>query len=290
LSLASLSLFSEYSFSEAEKIFGSPTTPNQIKAATAIQHLALFIMPALIISQTLSSEAHRYLFLNKIPEQRLCIIAILLMLISIPLINLLGELNVYIIDAILGKENVFKEALSMYEKMANKLIVAHSTTDVIINTIVIALIPAISEELIFRALFIRFFSKFTNIHIAILISAILFGLVHLEFYGLIPRVAFGVLFGYLFIWSKNILIPIIAHFTNNFIIVITINYFGEEYIQSSNISNNIYITIIAGIISAAILTFILFSLSKKYETVDIFRNKKLHFEKATIKKWFTDPS
>ena len=81
---------------------------------------------------------------------------------------------------------------------------------------VIAILAAIGEELLFRGLLQNVLDRlFKNAHIAIWISAILFGIVHMQFYGVIPRVLLGVLFGYLYFWSGNLAIPIIAHFINN---------------------------------------------------------------------------
>jgi uncharacterized protein len=48
---------------------------------------------------------------------------------------------------------------------------------------------------------------------------------HLQFYGFVPRVLLGALFGYLYYWSGNLIVPIFAHFVNNFIQV-TLIYMG----------------------------------------------------------------
>jgi len=82
--------------------------------------------------------------------------------------------------------------------------------------IVIAVLAGIGEELVFRGMLQPALQKATgNIHAAIWISAILFSCLHLQFYGFVPRVFLGALFGYLYFWSGNLLIPMIAHFVNN---------------------------------------------------------------------------
>jgi uncharacterized protein len=81
---------------------------------------------------------------------------------------------------------------------------------------VIALIPAVGEELMFRGLIqtqLEIWSK--NKHVAIWVAAIIFSAIHFQFYGFVPRMLLGALFGYLFVWTKNMLIPMTAHFTNN---------------------------------------------------------------------------
>jgi len=86
----------------------------------------------------------------------------------------------------------------------------------ILGLFVIAIIPAIGEEFVFRGL-LQNYSRgiFKNPNIAIWFTAILFSTFHLQFFGFVPRMLLGAAFGYLYFWSGNLLIPIIAHFINN---------------------------------------------------------------------------
>lgn len=98
----------------------------------------------------------------------------------------------------------------------------------ILGLIVIGVIPAITEELLFRGLLQNlFFRALSNPHIAIWVTAIIFGSIHMQFYGVVPRILLGALFGYLYYWSKNLSITILAHFLNNGIGV-TILYFYQK--------------------------------------------------------------
>lgn len=82
--------------------------------------------------------------------------------------------------------------------------------------VVIAVLPAFGEEYVFRGLLQNEFKRWTgNIHVAIWVSAILFSGIHMQFFGFIPRVLLGALFGYLYAWSGNLLLPVLAHFVNN---------------------------------------------------------------------------
>jgi uncharacterized protein len=94
------------------------------------------------------------------------------------------------------------------------------------GVLVIAILPALGEELVFRGYLQPAFQRATkNPHVAIWLSAILFSALHLQFYGFIPRVLLGAVFGYLYLWSGNLLIPMFAHFVNNFLAV-TMIYSG----------------------------------------------------------------
>lgn len=82
--------------------------------------------------------------------------------------------------------------------------------------LVIAVIPAIGEELLFRGVIQNQVYFLTGRgHLAIWITAFFFSAFHLQFYGFLPRMLLGVLFGYLYYWSGNLIIPILAHFVNN---------------------------------------------------------------------------
>lgn len=86
---------------------------------------------------------------------------------------------------------------------------------------VISVLAGIGEEIMFRGVLQNSLHKLTkNPHIAIWISAFIFGAIHMQFYGLVPRMLLGAVFGYLYVWSGNIWYPIIAHMANNGIAVI----------------------------------------------------------------------
>ncbi len=82
--------------------------------------------------------------------------------------------------------------------------------------LVIAVIAGIGEELIFRGLIMRkLFLGTNNIHVAIWVAGFIFAAIHFQFYGILPRMMLGVLFGYLYYWTGNIWVPIFAHIFNN---------------------------------------------------------------------------
>ncbi len=86
----------------------------------------------------------------------------------------------------------------------------------ILAFVVMAVFAGMGEELVFRGMLQPELHRATgNIHAAIWMSAIMFSAIHMQFFGFVPRVLLGVLFGYLYYWSGNIFIPMLAHFVNN---------------------------------------------------------------------------
>src|SRR3569832_1794576 len=84
-----------------------------------------------------------------------------------------------------------------------------SLVDLGVGVLVMGLIPAVGEELLFRGLIQNLIHELTkNIHLAIGVSAFIFSAIHLQFYGLLPRFLLGVLFGYVYWWTRDLLFPI----------------------------------------------------------------------------------
>ncbi|GJM28561.1 MAG: hypothetical protein DHS20C17_11960 [Cyclobacteriaceae bacterium] len=109
--------------------------------------------------------------------------------------------------------------------------------ELILAMVVIAIIPAIGEEFLFRGLIQNQLQSWTrNSHLAIWLTGILFSAIHIQFYGFVPRMLLGVLFGYMYFWSGNLLYPILAHFANNGFQVLMLYLYKSE-VTSFNIDD-----------------------------------------------------
>ena len=106
------------------------------------------------------------------------------------------------------------------ESQANEITEAFLSTKsiggLIGNIFIVAVLPAIGEELLFRGLLQGLIKKMTgNFHWAIWVTAALFSALHLQFFGFLPRMLLGAFFGYLLEWTGTLWLPVIAHFINN---------------------------------------------------------------------------
>jgi membrane protease YdiL (CAAX protease family) len=122
----------------------------------------------------------------------------------------------------------------------------------------IALIPALGEEFLFRGTVQRIFAEwFRSEHLAIWAAALLFSLMHYQFLGLIPRVMLGALFGYLFAWTGSIWVAVLAHFVNNGLAVVYYYCFfrGNVEVEPDHIGmeENAVIMIIASVVLTILL-------------------------------------
>jgi len=105
-------------------------------------------------------------------------------------------------------------------KLTELLLNVHTLATLVFNVFLIAVIPALGEELFFRGAVQGILRQKMNVKVAIWITAILFSAIHMQFYGFFPRMLLGAFFGYLLFWSENLWLPIVAHFTNNGIAII----------------------------------------------------------------------
>lgn len=95
------------------------------------------------------------------------------------------------------------------------------------NMLLIGIVPAVGEELLFRGSIQTLLHKwFKNKHVAVIVAAFIFSFFHFQFYGLLPRWILGILLGYLYVWSGNIWYPIWGHFLNNGMQVLLL-YIGQ---------------------------------------------------------------
>lgn len=113
------------------------------------------------------------------------------------------------------------------EELTKMLTSFDTPWEFLLGFVVIAIVPAVGEELVFRGMIQKELHRGTgNIHLAIWLSAILFSAIHMQFFGFVPRMFLGALFGYLYAWSGNLWLPIVAHFVNNGF-TITMLYFHQ---------------------------------------------------------------
>jgi len=196
---------------------------NFMKYFQTIISLGTFVLPPFIIAYIFKGEIAKYLSLNKNPYLFSILLVAITMILAIPFINFLAEWNStlsfpeYFADI----EKFMKTAEEDAEKLTLAFLKANNIGTLLINLFVIALIPAVGEELLFRGVFQKIISDWTrNAHIGIWVAAFLFSAMHFQFYGFVPRMLMGAFFGYLLVWSKNIWLPIAAHFVNNAFAVI----------------------------------------------------------------------
>jgi len=158
-----------------------------------------------------------------------------------------------------------------FEDQAAKLVKAFVSNltpgEFLMVFVVIAVIPAVGEELVFRG-FIQteLIRAFRNPHVGIWLAAAFFSAFHLQFFGFFPRLFMGATMGYVYYWSRNLWIPIIYHFLNNGI-QITAIYLAQLELHSYDVESTESAPLLAVAISLLMLAGLLYYCKKNLAPV-----------------------
>ncbi len=186
----------------------------------ALAQLLTFFLPACLFVLLYQEQPRHYLRLRFGGRYwLLALIAMVIMLLSIPLIDFLTSWNE---TWNLGALTRHARALSESAKQQVALMLSLATIpDLILQLLVVALVPAVCEEFFFRGCLQQILHRwFGNAHASVLVTALIFSLAHLDLYGFVPRLLMGALLGYLFYCSGSLLVNVGAHFFNNALIVV----------------------------------------------------------------------
>jgi membrane protease YdiL (CAAX protease family) len=194
-----------------------------IRFTQSVQQISLFILPSLLIILMVRKRGESVTGMNILPRYADIIALMLLALTVMPVTTYLGYLNagIDLPEWLSGAEQWIAAREDEAGLLTGYLLVSHDFMSLLVTLLIMAVIPAIGEELYFRGVLQQLLEKTTRSpHLAIWIISILFSAIHMQFYGFIPRLLLGLIFGYLFYWSRNLWMPVIAHFMNNAIPVL----------------------------------------------------------------------
>ncbi|MFA6245981.1 MAG: CPBP family intramembrane glutamic endopeptidase [Mucilaginibacter sp.] len=173
----------------------------------------------------------------------LFVVAFFVMLISSPLIEFLSNINQQMVlpEWLGGLERWMKESEESARRMTAVLLNMQTLWDCIKNVLLIGLLTAIAEEFLFRGGMQTIMQKWTkNTHVAIWVTAAIFSAFHMEFYGFLPRLLLGALFGYFVAWSGSIWPAVWGHFLNNGSAVVITYLYQKRYIKLNPDDTNVF--------------------------------------------------
>jgi membrane protease YdiL (CAAX protease family) len=133
--------------------------------------------------------------------------------------SILGVFMAFISQTIAGMIEIYVFGIKTTSE--NTQVLMNITRAVPLFMIVTALIAPILEEIVFRKIIFGTLYKRTNFFIAGLISALIFGFIHGEPEHILIYASMGFVFAFLYVKTKRIIVPIIAHMAMNSIVVIT---------------------------------------------------------------------
>lgn len=236
---------------------------NYIRIYQILTSLIMFVIPAIVCAKLFDGNIKQGLYLSQKTDSKTLIISLSAMLAAIPLSSCLADWNSHLSlpSFMSGIEEWMREKEERAKLLTDKMLITDNFGIYLYNIIVLALVPAISEELFFRATFQKIITKKRPI-VAAIVTGLIFSAFHMQFYGFLPRFVLGIMLGIMLVCTKNIFVPIAAHFFNNFMAVTAYYVTGGDIQISEN--QSIIASIMIFIVSSVAVTMLLNILWKKH--------------------------
>ena len=232
-----------------------------MKIAQGLSSIMMFVVPPIVYYFVTRKEQQMEAlgFRSLARPWWLILIGVAVMLVSIPFTNqlTLWNENMSLGPAFAKLEAYLKNLEETAQAATEKMLNVSTFGGLLLNLVIIALIPAIGEEMTFRGVLQQSLTRKMNPHAAIILSAAIFSFIHFQFYGFLPRMFLGILLGYMFYITGTLWTSILMHFVNNGSLVVLyflnnkgfinvdVEHFGETH--------NFWIIIVSAIITIALI-------------------------------------
>jgi len=188
-----------------------------------VNQVGMLILPPLLFAWLFSSDSSRYLKIDRLPSLVVLLLAGISIFTILPFINWLTEINAHMTfpNAMAGIGDWMKAKEAQADQLTEVFLQVKTPGGLLLNLLIIALVPALGEELLFRGLLQRLLGEWTrNIHAGVILTAFIFSAIHLQFFGFLPRFILGLMLGYLLEITQSLWVPVFAHFANNATLVV----------------------------------------------------------------------
>lgn len=205
----------------------TPEVRTFLRLGNLVSHLFTFTLAGLVFSWLFyRRQIWAFLQLHRPPTARLTGLGVLWVLVSFPFAQ-----SLYWINRQLPMPDYFLRMEESATRLLEVIMTMNTPGELLLNILVIGVAPAVGEELIFRGILQRRLQCKIHPVAAVWVTALIFSAIHLQFAGFLPRMLLGALLGYLFLWSRNLWVPIIAHFFFNVSQVVGQYLYGEQISQ-----------------------------------------------------------
>ena len=190
-----------------------------LKIGQGFSSAMMFIVPPIVYyCLTRKERPMQALGFRQVRPIWMLLVGAALMFLSLPVTNQLTDWNegMKLGGVFQQLEELLKNMEETAEALTERMLHADNIGGLLFNLLIIALIPAVGEELTFRGVLQQSLTRgLKNPHMAIWLSAALFSFIHFQFYGFLPRMFLGLLLGYLFYTTGSLWTSILMHFLNN---------------------------------------------------------------------------
>lgn len=240
---------------------------NSLRFMQISSQIFTFVLPPIVYALLIKENPFKALGFNKTTITWL-FLGVAMMYAILPLNSVFAEWNANIKfpDSMTDFERLLQDMQERATEIMERFVNVTSIGGLILNLFMIAGLAALGEELLFRSIIQTSLIKVCkNAHIGIIIASAIFSIIHMEFYGLLPRFVLGMLLGYMYYYSRSIWIPIAMHFANNGTIVFLyyLNNIGTINIDVESFGKTNIFVLILSIIAMIALFWFTIKLNKK---------------------------
>lgn len=243
LGMSLLPVFYGIGLSDLQDIIGGSVSdfPEVFKFLQGFNTIGTFMAPALLAAYLFNPYPSTYLALDHFPRRPLLILLLgaIIALSGVALSDLLYRftLSIEFPAALQPLQEYFQNGQRMMDEHIQAFLVMENFGDFVEVFLILAILPALCEETLFRGLIQPLFIKgFRNVHLGIIVTSVVFGLLHQQFYSFLSIMALSVVLGYMRIWSQSLWLPVFMHLINNGSILIAVYFFGlaPDELQSAD--------------------------------------------------------
>lgn len=222
ISFSIVSLLLHIPLADMQKVIMQPEYASMAQLANALASIIAFGLPSIALAMMAKGNWYTHLGFTAVKSYQQIAIVILLALTGLILSGALGNLTEKI-PIPTNFKNWAEGLEAQYKKAMLSMTHMHSIVDLGYALLAVAIIPSIIEEIYFRGTLQKVLMDLTGKpYAAIILTAIFFSAIHFSYFGFLSRMALGIVLGYIYYYSKNIWLPILLHFLNNGIAVVTL--------------------------------------------------------------------
>lgn len=190
----------------------SEVSPQTVAVMLGVSQAIGYLLPGIIAGYTLyKGEWLKEVGFTPLPKIIKVLLGIVILTLSLPMVSALAQLN-----ATLDLSDWMVDIEETIAGTITSIIQAEGVVGLISALFLMAVLPAIGEELVFRGLLQPGLIRISgHPHAGIWLTAVLFSFLHFQFAGFIPRIFLGAVLGFLAFYSQRLWIPIVAHFLFN---------------------------------------------------------------------------
>jgi uncharacterized protein len=226
-------------------------TLGQFRWAQLISSVMTFIIPAVAIALICDNRPAGFLGLKRNVSIIVLLLVMVVLIVAQPFAIYMGQLNEKVN---FGQMQMELERLEkLYENAMTNFIRMNSERDLLINLLIVAILPAVGEELFFRGSLQSILERWTNTPwVAILLSSFAFAILHGTFFKFMGIFTLGIVLGTLFYITRNLWYNIFFHFLNNTLALLSTYYASKNDMLKKLAEDEVKISLVAALISLAI--------------------------------------